>query len=249
MSLNSLLVTVSAESCGNFKRIIEKESEHILHLPLENYQFEFRREESDEIISNLNTFSFVIYGSLRNAAHFIKWVHEKDLLSKVQTLVHFSMDEPASAFLEHNGIPSIMPRENAAPIDILEFFLRISREGKTLYPAVDGKAEEMPGLLKELEMEVVEFSVCKEVKLPPDRLREYKQKVTKQKPDAVLFHNRSSLTRTKAAFPGLNLQKMKILSGSAGVTQALIDMGIEPDFEAGATWQSIQNWIEDKVLA
>ncbi|CAN5126715.1 hypothetical protein BH23BAC3_BH23BAC3_21970 [soil metagenome] len=248
MSLNSLLVTVSADSCGNFKKIIDKESEHILHLPLDNYQYEFQRGESDDIISNLSTFSFVIYGSLRNAAYFIKWVHEKDLLNKVQTLVHFSMDEPASAFLESNGIPSVMPRENAAPIDILEFLLRISREGKTLYPAVDGKAEEIPGLLKELEMEVVEFLVCKEVKLPPDTLREYKQRVTKQKPDTVLFHNRSSLTRTKTAFPDLNLQKMKVISGSAGVTQALIDLGIEPDFEADATWLSIQNWIEERVL-
>ncbi len=248
MNLNRLLVTVSADSCGNFKKILDNESEHILHLPLENYQFEFQQEESDELISNLSTFSFVINGSLRNATHYIKWVHEKNLLNNVQELVHFSMDEPASVFLENNGIPSVMPRENAAPIDILEFLLRISLEGKTLYPTVDGKAEELPGLLKELEMDVMEFSVCKEIKLPPEILREYKKKVAKQKPDAVLFHNRSSLTRTRTAFPDLNLQKMKILSGSAGVTQALIELGIEPDFEADATWLSIQNWIEENVL-
>lgn len=242
---NNILITVAGDTCGNLKNIIEKNKERVLHLPLENYQAGYNKDESATVISELDVFSFVIFGNLRNATHFIHWVKKHDLLKIVQKLVHFSLDKPTFIFLEQNGIPSIKPRENAQPIDILEFMLRISREGKTLYPTAEGKAEEMPGLLNELQMDVTEFSVCSEESLDSDTLIEYKQTLNKQNPDTVLFHNRSSLTRTNAAFPELKLQKMTILSGSAGVTNSLIDMGIEPDYEAEGTWLSIQKLIEE----
>lgn len=248
MSKTKILITVSADSCGNLKKLIDQKSGRILHFPLENYQSVIRKGESDEVKNQLGTFSFAVYGCLRNAVHFMDWVNDNRLLPAIQEIVHFTMDRPASEFLEKNGIPSIMPRENAAPVDILEFMLRISREGKTLYPAVDGKAEEMPGLLKELEMEVVEFTVCEEENLSTETLSKYKKKMKACKPDAVLFHNRSSVTRTIAAFPGFALKQATVISGSAGVTQSLVDLGIEPDYEAEGTWLSIQNVLEEEIL-
>jgi uroporphyrinogen-III synthase len=248
MSKPKILITVSADSCGNLKHLIDQKSDRIMHLPLENYQSAIRKEESDEVKSGIDSFSFAVYGCLRNAVHFMEWVNENELLPEIQEIVHFTIDQPTADFLENHGIPSIMPRENAAPIDILEFMLRISREGKTLYPSVDGKAEEMPALLKELHMEVAEFTVCEETNLDPAVLNEYNQKMDNHPPDAVLFHNRSSITRTKTAFPSLDLMQATVLAGSPGVTKSLADLGIEPDYEAEGTWLSIQNIVEENIL-
>jgi len=248
MSKRDILITVSADSCGDLKKVIEEKSGQILYLPLENYQYAIKKGESEEVKSGLDTFSFAVYGCLRNAIHFMEWVNENQLLTGIQEIVHFTMDWPTSEFLEKNEIPSIMPRENAAPIDILEFMLRISRSGKTLYPTVDGKAEELPGLLKELQMEVVEFTVCEEKSLDSKILSEYNQKMESHQPDAVLFHNRSSITRTKTAFPDFDLKKATVIAGSAGVTKSLVDLGIEPDYEAEGTWLSIQNVLEGNIL-
>lgn len=248
MSNSKVLISVPGDSCGNLKTLIEEEPDRILHLPLEIYKTAFHRDNSEVVTSSLDNLSFVIYGNLRNATHFLKWVHEHDLLRAFQNLVHLSMDKPTFMFLEKNGIPSIMPRENARPVDIMEFMFRISREGKTLYPTAKAKAEEMPGLLNEMQMDVLEFSVCREVSLSSDTLNVYKEKINNHEPGVVLFHNRSSVTRTNAAFPNLNLHTMTVLSGSAGVTQSLINLGIEPDFEADGNWLSIQNLLTDEVL-
>jgi len=248
MGKRNILITLCADSCGNLKNLLGEKSDQILYLPLENYRSAIKNEQSEVVTSQLDTFSFAVYGCLRNAAQFMKWVKEHGLLNTIREIVHFTMDQPTAEFLENHGIPSIMPRENAAPIDILEFMLRISRSGKTLYPTVDGKAEEMPGLLKELQMEVVEFTVCEEKSLDSEILSEYNQKMESHQPDAVLFHNRSSITRTKTAFPDFNLKKATVIAGSAGVTKSLVDSGIEPDYEAEGTWLSIQNVLEENIL-
>ena len=248
MSKQTLLITASENSCGNLKPLIEQHKDSFLHLPLELYERFIQREESDALKALLHTFSFVVYGSRRNAIHFIKWAEEEDQAEELKNMVHLVLDKPTADYLEENGIPAIMPRENAKPIDILEFMLRISREGKTLYPVADGKAEEMPGLLQELEMAVAEFTVSREAGLEPERLQKYKKAVSESSLKAVLFHNRSSVTRTRAAFPDLNLHETAIISGSAGVTNMLVEMGIEPAFEAEGSWPSIQEIIESEIL-
>lgn len=243
-----MLITASVNSCGNLKPLIDQHEDLFLHLPLELFEPFIQREESDALKALLHTFSFVVYGSRRNALHFMKWAEEEDQTRTLKNLVHLVLDKPTADYLEERGIPAIMPRENAKPIDILEFMLRISRDGKTLYPAAEGKAEEMPGLLQELEMAAAEFTVSREAGLEPDRLKGYKERVKVSEIKAVLFHNRSSVTRTRAAFPDLNLHETVIISGSAGVTNMLVEMGIEPAFEAEGSWPTIQEIIESDFL-
>src|SRR6056297_3091349 len=248
MSKGKLLFTASPIACGDMMYILEEEKEKFLHLPLESYEDNTEKVASALLKKNVDNFEFVIYGTLRNAIYFEKWMNQNKLLADFQNLVHFCLDKPTSEFLESKGIPVIQPRQHAKPSDILEFMLRISREGKTLYPSCSNKAEEMPGLLQELEMDVAEFTVCEETGLMQEEVNEVRVTVSDANLSAVLFHNRSAVTRTFAAFPDLNVKKMTVFSGSAGVTQHLISKGIEPHFEAEGSWPSIEQLIKKEFL-
>lgn len=248
MSDTNVLITAHGEACGNLKYLMEHERASVVHLPLEMYKPKVEKMASGMLKKNIHHFSFVIYGNQRNAIYFHKWMKEYGVLKEFLNAVHLCMDKPTSEFLESNGIPSIQPRQNAQPIDILEFMLRISREGKTLYPACENRAEEMPGLLQELEMEVAEFTVCEETGLTPETLKRFRKIVSNKSPGSVLIHNRSSLTRLQAAFPDMDLHQLQVISGSAGVTKMLIDKGVEPDFEADGSWQSIETVLRENIL-
>lgn len=248
MSIGKLLITASAVACGDLKYLLEESPKLFFHSPLEDYKASTEALASNMLKKNVDNFAFVIYGNLRNALYFEEWMSKHELLADFQNLVHFSLDRPTSDFLESKGIPVIQPRQHAKPIDILEFMLRISREGKTLYPSCSNKAEEMPGLLQELEMDVAEFTVCEEVGLDPDNVESLRDKLSLEEVSAVLFHNRSAVTRTFAAFPDLNVKKLTVYSGSAGVTQHLIGKGIEPHHEAEGSWPSIEEIIKREFL-
>lgn len=248
MRKGRLLVTASSMACGDMKYLLEDIPNKLLHLPLESYEATTEKMASGMLKKNVDNFSFVIYGTLRNAIYFEEWMSSNDLLTDFQNLVHFSLDRPTSDYLESRGIPAIQPRQHARPIDILEFMLRISREGKTLYPACSNKAEEMPGLLQELEMDVAEFTVCQEKGLNPEDVQSLRERTSDAEISAVLFHNRSAVTRTLAAFPKLNVKKLTVFSGSAGVTQHLISKGIEPHYEAEGSWPSIEQLIRQEFL-
>lgn len=216
---------------------IKGEKLHLLPLEFyENFTFDGEREV---IAENLDEYSFIIYGNLRNARHFIEWVKENELVKDAQTSVNLTLDKPAMQFVEANGIPAIMPKNNGKPIDILEFMLRIFKEGKTLYPTTRDQSEEIPGLLKELDMPVDEFTVCREIRVNELLLKSYMKKI-KQKPvNTVLFHNRSSVIRTLTAFPGLNYSELTLIAGSEGAAQKMKEEGLAVHEKASGSWQSI----------
>lgn len=248
MSKESVLITASPTLCAPMLHEFGNKKDILIHLPLEEFTAEVDNEESTLVKEAKDEFSFVIYGNLRNAQFFVEWMNNNNVMEPFKNAVHLALDKPTAEFLEEQAIPAIMPREKAKPIDLLEFMLRISREGKSLYPCTDQKAEEMPGLLQELQMDVVEFSVCKEKSLNSVRLNAYRNEVENRDISAVLFHNRSSVTRIKTAFPDIDLHAKKIISGSPGVTKSLIDLGIEPNYEAEGNWYSIGELIEEKFL-
>lgn len=248
MSKESVLITASPALCAPMLHDFETKSDIFVHLPLEEFTVDVEKKESTFVKDNKDNFSFVIYGNLRNAQFFVKWMDENNVIESFKNTVQLALDKPTAEFLEEQSIPAIMPREKAKPIDLLEFMLRISREGKSLYPCTDQKTEEIPGLLQELEMDVVEFSVCKEKSLDPKQLKAFRKEIENRDISAVLFHNRSSITRIKTAFPEIDLQTKKIISGSPGVTKSLIDLGIEPNYEANGNWYSIGELIAEKFL-
>ena len=234
-----ILFTANADLSAPFLDEIEETEKKLLYLPLEQFRIEIDEDEHRMVYSHLHEIAFVIYGNLRNARYFVQWLQEYELSKRFQKCVHLALDQSTANFLEKHQIASVMPKDNAKPIDLLEFVLRLSYGGTALYPTIDQKSEELPGFFKELDMPVLEFSVCKEVPLQEQRLHAYREIVNQTKPSAVLFHNRSSVIRLKTAFPDLNFESLTCISGSPGVTKKLEQIGITTDLEAEGSWKSM----------
>lgn len=249
MSNQKLLFTAGHDLGKIIHEILDGDFHNVAHFPLEKFEPHVDPEESAEIISSATSFAFVVYGNPRNTRFFTEWAKENSVISEFQNAVHLVPDDASARLLESINLPAIRPREHARPIDIMEFMLRISREGKTLYPCPDGKAEEMPGLLEELQLPVTEFPVCRERQLSSEELENLRAELEKANIGSVLFHNRSSVTRTLTAFESLDLTRLKVISGSAGVTKILIDSGTEPDYEANGTWLSIAEVVRESFSA
>ena len=240
-----ILFTADKDISAPFLRMEKMQNKTFLHLPLEQYRFHAIEEESNEVQNHMDDFTFIIHGNLRNSRYFSEWMKQNSMEEKVRNCVNIVLDRPTSEFLEQLDIPAIQPREPAKPIDILEFMLRISKEGNTLYPTTENKTEEMPGLLKELQMPVAEFSVCEEVPLEENDLKDYKSEVGKNPIDVVLLHNRSSYIRVKTAFPDLDLSSKTVVAGSLGAAETMEKEGLKPDYLAKGSWASIAKVLDE----
>ncbi|MDX1590687.1 MAG: hypothetical protein R3283_01915, partial [Balneolaceae bacterium] len=217
----------------------------ILHVPLESYSAWIDKELESEVTKRMDEFKFVLHGNLRNTRFFTNWMNKQKLAEKFRKMVHLAVDAPTAAHLESAGLPAIQPKQEGKAIDVLEFMLRISREGLSLYPAIEGEQEELPALLGELDLPVVEFTVCREDRVSESDLKTFRNQVDKEEFSHILIHNRGALTRIRTAFPGLNLKKSGLISGSPGVTTRLIEEGLEPLREASGTWISIREILND----
>ncbi|MDZ7755287.1 hypothetical protein [Rhodohalobacter sp.] len=143
-----ILFTADKDTSAPFLRMEKMRKKTLLHVPLEQYRFHVSDEESKQIQNHMDEFAFIIHGNLRNARYFIEWMNQNSMEEQVRRCVNIVLDKPTAEFLEEFDIPAVQPREPAKPIDILEFMLRISKEGNTLYPTTENKTEEMPGLFK-----------------------------------------------------------------------------------------------------
>lgn len=234
------LFTANEDVAASFLHEINKSTGlQLLHLPLENYSYAVDLEESEPISRKLDSFSFIIHGNLRNTRFFIQWANKHNAVHLVQNTVNLVTNQAAVDFLAEYSIPGVMPRKDAKPIDIIEFLLRISREGSVLYPSTDKKDEEVPGLLKELELPVVEFQVCKEESLKPETLSTYRKKVHHSELEAIIFHSRTSVNRILTAFPELDFSSIDCVSSGQAVSQKLLKSNITPALEANGSWRSL----------
>ena len=245
MKSETILFSGNSDVAAPLLKLLKESKLKFLHLPLEPYQFEVDEEEHEQVLSKCDNYAFVVYGNLRNARFFMQWMFEHDKLSEFKEKVHLAADQPTAEFLEKNGLPAIIPKQNARPIDVLEFVLHISYQGAALYPCTDQKAEEIPGLYKELEMPVGEFSVCRENSLEETTLEKYRKCVAENRVDTVLFHNRSSVVRLKTAFPKFDFHSCRCLSGSPGVSEKMAAEGLTPFAEADGNWVSMAKMIKE----
>lgn len=218
---------------------------NLIHLPLEAYTEKTDGEIAARLAEKPDAFEFVLHGNLLNTRFFIEWMKSEGMLPAFKNLVHLTADAPAAAFLESEGIPAILPKKGGKPIDLLEFMLRISKKGASLYPSRDADREELPALLSELDMPVIEFTVCRERTLSESELVQYRKQAANESFSYILIHNRGALTRLRTVFPQLNLKKFSLIAGSPGVTNRLIQEGLEPVLEAGGTWASIREIIAE----
>jgi uroporphyrinogen-III synthase len=239
MSYQNVLITAYRDLATPFFMMAEELEIPLQHLPLEHYRFEPDPEESDELNNNFDRFVFVVHGNLRNARYFMEWIEEEEQLERLRQKVNIAADQPTSKFLEKRGIPAVMPAPFAKAIDVIEFLLRISQQGGVLYPTNNQKTEEIPGLLHELEMPVMEFQVCSEQPIDNNTLRNYRKTIATTPPDAILFHNRSSVIRIATAFPSLDFESITCVSEAFAVSQKLKNEGLKADLEGKGSWKSV----------
>ncbi len=246
MNKAAILLTANKADCPHFLSRLKEINNLLLHLPLEKYEHYVEGEESRITAEKLDEFVFVVYGNLRNARHFLQWAEENNRLDECKNRIHIVTDPATSDLLEKHSLPAIMPREFAKGIDVIEFMLRISTEGSVLYPTTDSHTEEIPGLLKELEMPVTEFTVCRERTLTGDELQKYRKNLQNSEVETILFHNRSSLRRIKLAFPDLDLHQTKNIAADRGVAEFMEKEKIPVAETASGTWLSLSDVVLNK---
>ncbi len=237
--MHQILITANQDLAAPLFKSTSVPSDKVLHLPLELFRYKSIKKESDYVLEHFSSYSFIIHGNLRNARFYVEWLHRNKAISDAQQIANLVLDKPTSEFLEQNKIPAIMPKKDAKPIDLLEFMIRISKEGISLYPSSKNKAEEMPGLLKELDMTVHEFVVCEEKQVSESTLDNYLAELSSASIDTVLFHNRSSVIRTLTAFPDLPYSSLKLVAGSNGAEKKMEEEDLTADQKANGTWKSI----------
>jgi len=242
----TILLTSAVEDSEFIMERLEQLSCRVLHLPLETYQPVKNDTPIEEALNNLDRYENIVYGKKRNARFFLDWTRKSGKTEEVKQLVNLTTDGEAAELLEEEGIPAVYPGKSD-PISLVELMLRLRRYGSTLYPTGSKKREEIPGLLQELDMEVIELELY--TLAGPDRhlIDAYREKVNAQPPDIVIFHSSHSVNRIPAAFPNLDLSRTRIISANPGISNQLQEKepGIEIDKQADASWASILEAIEE----
>ena len=244
----NILLTSAVEDSEIIMESLEQLSCRVLHLPLETYQPVVDDTPIEETLNNLDNFENIVYGKKRSARFFLEWAGKSGKTDEVKQLVNITTDRGAAELLEKEGIPAVYPGKSD-PISLVELMLRLRRYGSTLYPTGRKKREEIPGLLQELDMEVIELELY--TMTGPDRhlIDTYREKVKAQPPDAVIFHSSHSVIRIPAAFPDLDLSHTRIISANPGISHQLKEK--EPDItidkQADASWESILEAVGELV--
>jgi len=245
--MKQILCTAHPDTIPEFFLANSHLPDSILHLPLESYHYEVDEEMHNQVERKLDHFAYVIHGSRLHARYFMRWVFEYGQLDRVKQLVHLVMDEPTATFLEENNIPAIKPRDNARPIDLIEFLLRISHEGTVLYPSGEQKTDEIPGLLIELEMPFVEFQLFSEESLDREKLDVYRSRVNNADIVGIMFHNESAIVRIKTAFPKIDLSALTLISIGGRVSRKFLQMGYKGVLDAKGSWNNVQEIVNRLV--
>lgn len=235
----SVLLTAAKEDTEVFRSKLEEQPVSILHYPLERYEALEDNADVLEALENIGDYENIVHGSKRNAQFWIKWLQEFDKLEEVRNQLNLALNQHTADYLEEQGIPAVHPHSKGEAINLLEFMLRIKRIGKTLYPCGDKTAEDLPALLRELDIEVDELVLFTLEGPEENNLEEYRKDFAAHQPEFIIFHSRRSVNRTLAAFPDANYNGAYIISGDQAVTDKLETEGITVDEQAEGSWDSI----------
>lgn len=235
---SKILLTPAAEDSEEILRQLEDRDIPALHLPLEHFVPVEDASTAEEVLARLDAYENIVHGNRRNARFFLEAVEEHGKLAEVRERLNLTIDREAADFLEERGVPAVCAPGEVKAINLLEFMLRLRRLGPTLYPC-GPQTEEIPGLLQELDIPVEELALF-DLKGPSEeQLASYRKKLDEEKVSAVVFHSRRSVTRTLAAFPGLDYETVTVISADKGITKKLKENGIEADEEGAGSWESV----------
>lgn len=239
----TVLLTAATEDAEYVIDLLNKDQIEVVHLPLEKYMpVEVDQEELAEQIESAEN---IIYGHKRNARFFMEKIQGQELLKGVKDRVNLAGDPRTAEFLEEQGVPAIYPGSEK-PIKMLEFLMRLRRLGTVLYPCGTHGKEEIPGLLKELDIEVNE-QILFELDGPSgEELESHRKRVMENHFDAIIYHSRRSVNRIQAAFPNLHETRAQIVAGDKAVADKLEnEHEIEVDKTAEGSWNSIYEQVKE----
>lgn len=244
---HSVLLTAANEDTEVFRSKLEEHPVSILHYPLERYQSLDDNGDILDALENLEEYENIVHGSKRNAQFWIAWLQEFDKIEEARNQLNLALNQHTADYLEEQGIPAVHPHADGEAINLLEFLLRIKRIGKTLYPCGDKTAEDLPALLRELDIEVDELVLFTLEGPMESKLKEYRKVFAAHQPEFIIFHSRRSVNRTLAAFPNANYEDAYVISGDQAVTDKLATEDIEVDQQAEGSWNSIAKKIINKL--
>lgn len=242
----SVLLTAAVEDTEVVRSKLKEQDVKPLHYPLERYEA-VEDEQILNTLESLDEFENIIHGSRRNARFFVDKIKAHDKLDETRNRLNLAVDQHTADFLESEGIPAVHPHSDGESIDLLEFMLRIRRIGETLYPCGDKTAEDLPGLLQELDVPVKQLVLFTLEGPKENDLQKYRKDLAAHDPEIVIFHSRRSVNRIKAAFPNLSYSKLLVLSGDQAVSEKLNKEGIKTDIQAEGSWSSILEKIEEEL--
>jgi uroporphyrinogen-III synthase len=234
----TLLLTAAEEDRDEISRLLEERSAKVIHTPLEQYESKVNDAKLQMAFEALPAVDQIIYGYKRNALFFLEQIIRHDKMDEVRDKLNFAVDAATAEVLEEAGIPAVQPGEDGSAIKLIEFMLKINRMGPTLYPTGEGTKEEIPGLLEELEIECAKIPLYEKVGPAREAVEDYQITVYAERPEIILFHNRSSVNRIMAAYPELNWPDHTIVAVSKGVQQKLASKEIKADVVANGSWKS-----------
>ncbi|PAU94511.1 hypothetical protein CK503_06865 [Aliifodinibius salipaludis] len=242
----SVLLTAAKEDTEVFRSKLEQKPVSILHYPLERYEVVEDNTDILDALENIEEYENIVHGSKRNAQFWIEWLQEFDKMEEARNQLNLALNQHTADYLEEQGIPAVHPHSEGKAINLLEFMLRIKRIGKTLYPCGDKTAEDLPALLRELDIEVNELILFTLEGPGENKLEEYRKDFSAHQPEFIIFHSRRSVNRMLAAFPNANYNDAKIITGDKAVTEKLEKEEISTDIEAEGSWDSILENINEE---
>jgi uroporphyrinogen-III synthase len=243
----SVLLTAANEDTEVFRSKLKEESISVLHYPLERYEALQDNADILDALENLEEYENIVHASKRNAQFWIAWLQEFDKMKEARNQLNLALNQHTADYLEEQGIPAVHPHSEGKAINLLEFMLRIKRIGKTLYPCGDKTPEDLPALLRELEMEVNELVLFTLEGPEEHKLETYRKDFAAHQPKFVIFHSRRSVNRTLAAFPNANFSDPYIISADQAVTDKLEKEEIGVDEQAEGSWASILEKVKEKL--
>lgn len=240
----SVLVTAAADDTEIFRSKLEEQQFEILHYPLERYEPIAEDESILDTFELIDEFENIVHGSKRNARFFVDKVKEYEKMEEVRDRLNLALNQHTADYLEEEGIPAVHPHSEGTAINLLEFMLRIRRIGETLYPCGDKTGEDLPGLLRELDVPVEELVLFTLEGPREEQLNNFRKEIAAHEPRVVIFHSRRSVNRMLAAFPGLNYDDARVISGDQAVSDKLGKENISVDVQAEGSWDSILQNLE-----
>lgn len=226
-----VLITQDKTESEALAAIISKAGLEAYCLPLETYFPISTKLDPEQISEEIDNADNIVFGSLLSARFFMHLYGNEKTLELMRKKVNLALDRQTSIFLESHSIPAISAYPKTKPIDLVEFMLRLNLVGRCLYPCGKHFSEELPGLFIELDIPCHELPVYDRRGPKEEELRKYREQISANQPDFVVFHNIDSVRRSKIAFPELDFSEITVISLHESVSRKLSENEISVNLE------------------